>query len=160
MRLEEELSTEEVVKYIAPTLATLPYGQTQDKEILQGAIAVTDKRVVIVHKLHGAFKTITFDIAMVERVRSHSNTFQVGRIALDTNVGPVEFTASYKKEVIASISRELQETASAAKSSPGNAEPRRDDLLAQIARLAELHSSGILTDAEFSAKKTELLSRL
>lgn len=30
----------------------------------------------------------------------------------------------------------------------------------QIKKLAELHEKGILTDEEFSAKKTELLSRV
>ena len=30
----------------------------------------------------------------------------------------------------------------------------------QIRKLAELHEEGILTDEEFTAKKTELLSRL
>jgi hypothetical protein len=35
-----------------------------------------------------------------------------------------------------------------------------DMIFDQIRKLAELHQEGILTDDEFSAKKTELLSRL
>lgn len=35
-----------------------------------------------------------------------------------------------------------------------------DMTIDQIRRLAELHEEGILTDEEFTAKKTELLSRL
>ena len=35
-----------------------------------------------------------------------------------------------------------------------------EDILAAIERLAELHARGILTEAEFSAKKAELLDRL
>lgn len=35
-----------------------------------------------------------------------------------------------------------------------------DDIFAKIERLAELHGKGILTDQEFDAKKTDLLSRL
>ncbi len=34
------------------------------------------------------------------------------------------------------------------------------DALAQLERLAELHKKGVLSDAEFSAKKAELLSRI
>jgi Short C-terminal domain len=34
------------------------------------------------------------------------------------------------------------------------------DILAAIERLAELHARGVLTEAEFSAKKAELLDRL
>ena len=37
---------------------------------------------------------------------------------------------------------------------------RREDILTAIERLAELHARGILTEAEFSAKKAELLDRL
>ena len=36
----------------------------------------------------------------------------------------------------------------------------RQDILAAIERLGELKVRGILTEAEFSAKKAELLSRL
>ena len=35
-----------------------------------------------------------------------------------------------------------------------------DDVLATIERLAALHARGVLTDAEFSTKKAELLARL
>ena len=35
-----------------------------------------------------------------------------------------------------------------------------EDILAAIERLAELHARGVLTEAEFSAKKAELLDRL
>ena len=34
------------------------------------------------------------------------------------------------------------------------------DVTDQLRKLGELHAAGILTDAEFSAKKTELLDRL
>ncbi|MFJ3407881.1 SHOCT domain-containing protein [Promicromonospora sp. NPDC090134] len=34
------------------------------------------------------------------------------------------------------------------------------DVVEQIRKLKELHEAGILTDAEFSTKKTELLDRL
>ena len=35
-----------------------------------------------------------------------------------------------------------------------------DMVIDQIRKLADLHEQGILTDEEFSAKKTELLSRV
>ena len=37
---------------------------------------------------------------------------------------------------------------------------RHEDILTAIERMAELHARGILTEAEFSAKKAELLGRL
>jgi hypothetical protein len=43
---------------------------------------------------------------------------------------------------------------------PSRAAGGHDDILAAIERLAELHARGILTEAEFSTKKAELLARL
>ena len=43
--------------------------------------------------------------------------------------------------------------------SPGRA-TGSDDVIAAIEKLADLHSRGILTDAEFAAKKADLLERL
>lgn len=43
---------------------------------------------------------------------------------------------------------------------PHGAPPRETDILATIERLAELKEKGVLTEEEFAAKKSELLSRL
>ncbi len=45
-------------------------------------------------------------------------------------------------------------------SDSGSGGDSRNDPLAQLERVAELHRKGVLTDAEFSAKKAELLSRI
>lgn len=44
--------------------------------------------------------------------------------------------------------------------SPHRASTPADDILATLERLAELQRKGVLTDAEFAAKKAELLARL
>jgi hypothetical protein len=55
----------------------------------------------------------------------------------------------------------LDTTPSAAPSPPApRSAPAGDDLLSLIERLADLRQKNILTDAEFAAKKTELLGRL
>lgn len=41
-----------------------------------------------------------------------------------------------------------------------NASPAGDDVLSTLERLSDLHRKGVLTEAEFSAKKAELLARL
>jgi hypothetical protein len=38
--------------------------------------------------------------------------------------------------------------------------PAPEDITGQLKDLGELHSSGVLTDAEFESKKTDLLSRM
>jgi Short C-terminal domain len=55
-----------------------------------------------------------------------------------------------------------REPSAPAASSPATAAPANHgvDIVATIEKLAELHRKGILSDEEFTAKKTELLSRL
>ncbi|WP_419544798.1 SHOCT domain-containing protein [Methylobacterium oryzae] len=48
--------------------------------------------------------------------------------------------------------------AAAPSAAPDRSSP--DAILATIERLADLHARGVLTDAEFATKKTELLARL
>ena len=51
-------------------------------------------------------------------------------------------------------------TAAAAPATPPAANTSPGDALSILERLADLHARGILTDAEFQAKKTDLLARL
>jgi hypothetical protein len=48
----------------------------------------------------------------------------------------------------------------AAVDSAGSADTANNDVLAQIEKLSELNSKGILTDEEFVQKKADLLARL
>ena len=48
----------------------------------------------------------------------------------------------------------------AAKASAAPLSEQPTDLVDQLARLGKLHAAGVLTDAEFSAKKAEILARL
>jgi hypothetical protein len=50
-------------------------------------------------------------------------------------------------------------TNSAAASAPGSTPPN-PDVLEQLRKLGDLRKAGVLTDAEFEAKKAELLGRL
>ncbi len=46
------------------------------------------------------------------------------------------------------------------KAKPSKSGPTQDEIMDMIAELGDLHEKGILTDAEFEAKKTELLNRI
>jgi hypothetical protein len=54
----------------------------------------------------------------------------------------------------------MQKAAAEQEAATSEASAGREDILGAIERLAELHARGILTEAEFSAKKAELLGRL
>ena len=54
----------------------------------------------------------------------------------------------------------MHEAADEQQAATSNVSATHEEILAAIERMAELHARGVLTDAEFSAKKAELLGRL
>jgi hypothetical protein len=74
---------------------------------------------------------------------------------------PAGETSPPHAERLADVPREAAVTVPpAAPVHPRAPQPTADDPLALIERLAELHQRGILSDEEFTTKKTELLRRL
>jgi hypothetical protein len=73
-----------------------------------------------------------------------------------------EILVSYKKEVIQRIQTLFDEAIIKAKQAEqSSSAPISDNnITSQIQKLADLKDSGILTEEEFQAKKTELLSRI
>jgi hypothetical protein len=88
---------------------------------------------------------------------------RLGSLSFASQVGPVDVS---RLPVVSGVDedRASSEPSHKATAEPnaaaGDAGSRQQDILAAIERLRELKVRGILTDAEFSAKKAELLSRL
>jgi Short C-terminal domain len=87
----------------------------------------------------------------------------LGSLSFTSRLGPVELgrlpVVSGADEDRAS-SEPIHEPVAEPNAAASDAGFRQQDILAAIERLGELKVRGILTDAEFSAKKAELLSRL
>ncbi len=73
-------------------------------------------------------------------------------------------SGAIKREAVKSVQppdvATIGATAPASAGQTGGAVSRPDEVLSLIGKIAELRSKGLLTDAEFEAKKAELLSRL
>ncbi|WP_448255455.1 SHOCT domain-containing protein [Microbacterium aurum] len=156
-KLEEKLAADEAVIYIAPTNATVTTTASRKTEKLPGAIALTSKRVLFTYKVLLDHKTISVDLAQVHSVTSSGNSLTGGHIQILTVVNTIDFLVKYKKESIAAIQEAFEAAIAGAKAPQGAGSP---DVLAQIQKLAELHTAGVLTETEFSEKKAELLGRL
>lgn len=159
-KLEERLTPDETVIYIAPTNVTVTTTATRKTEKLPGAIALTSRRIIFTYKVLLDHKTISVDLAQVQSVNSRGNSMTGGHVEVLTMVNTIEFLVKYKKETIAAIQQAFETTIAAAKTPQVTAEPAQTDVLAQIQKLAELQAAGVLTEAEFAQKKAELLARL
>ena len=92
------------------------------------------------------------------------------RIEEHTGVNPEELEDDELEQAMADLNIESQpvtqedldqaagaEPAADSAVAPGSASAPADDYVAELEKLASLHDSGILTDAEFDAKKKQIL---
>ena len=71
--------------------------------------------------------------------------------------GPVANKQQQKDANQAAEQEAQQQAAAPPPAAPAPAAPAEDDQMAQLQKLAQLHSQGILTDEEFAASKAKIL---
>jgi hypothetical protein len=134
-------------------------------EISEGVAALTSRRVIF-------FKSGTFGDKLepipIDKVSSVES--ERGMLVLDATIHTsndslkLRFTDKPRgDELLLALQEILHKPAAAAVSTataPTLAQKAVDDPMAQIVKLGELRDAGVLTEAEFSAKKAELLSRI
>lgn len=125
-----------------------------------GIVALTDRRVIFfVSQLVGKERTEDFPLSKVSTVNWSKKRMKL------TDTGQIEIAGSgfaVAIEGVASVDgeamvRAIRERLAApvAPASTGSV-----DVADQIKKLADLRDAGVLTDAEFDAKKQELLGRI
>ena len=90
-KLEERLSPDETVIYIAPTNVKVTKTATGKTEMLPGAIALTSRRIIFTYKVLLDHKTISVDLAQVHSVNSRGDSITGGHIEVLTMVNTMEF---------------------------------------------------------------------
>jgi hypothetical protein len=136
-----------------------------------GMIAVTPARFISLSKAAWSDQTAEFPLTAIVSVGSErellSNELTVrlhsGQTSTYTNVDDLPaFTNTLRTAVRNATPPTPTPTATPAPApAPQQSPPApQQDVLAQIAKLADLHAAGILTADEFQSKKTELLNRL
>lgn len=122
-------------------------------------LLVTDKRVIFWAR--GLFKT-SIDAFFYDHISSAEETtrmFFPGEIVLDVKGTKERFRFIPSQDVPKAIQL-IREQIRKSKIKGPAAQHEGESIPDQIRKLAELRDSGILTEEEFSAKKTELLKRM
>ena len=83
---------------------------------------------------------------------------QETRVEAERSFGDIPAPAASSDD--AGVSLSPATSAVTADTAPSRTNESATELLALLEKLAQLHSAGVLTDEEFSTKKTELLARL
>jgi hypothetical protein len=126
-----------------------------------GMVAITDSRLILIGK--AVFSNQVNEIPLTAVVTlGMEQEFMRNELALNlrsgqtVRLGNVDDIASFA-DTLRDAVRQANTPSPAPQAAPA---PPQPDVLDQLAKLADLHTAGVLTDDEFQTKKTELLNRL
>lgn len=156
-RAEEQLGSDEIVLYIAPTNAVIYTGLSKKK--VSGVVVITNKRVFLYSKILFSVTIESFNMKDLNSIDSSSNGLTGSTIKLHTNTKSMEILVSYKASIAEKIIKLLDTTMNEAKNNNGNKNTSVDSI-EQIRKLSELKDQGILTQEEFEKKKQDLLGKI
>ncbi|WP_099468128.1 SHOCT domain-containing protein [Konateibacter massiliensis] len=162
-QLEQKLSETEEVKYIAPTNAIITTIGTRKVEKLPGVFALTTQRILFAYRAGLSHSFYTCDLSEIKMVNCSGNGLTGGHVEIFTFIKTFDILVKYKKSIIQDIQRTFDETIEQHKQIPSltvSVVSQGDDIVTQIQKLSYLKDNGIITDEEFSIKKSELLSRM
>ena len=128
-----------------------------------GVLAVTNERVIWYHAAPIGRTLIDQRHERISSVKAHKGV--VGA-SLVINAGGDEWSLRnvYPKQAVDQIAAVIRDQANDSHNPtaqhPPPIHPAQPDVMDQLKKLGELRDAGVLTDEEFEAKKTDLLSRL
>lgn len=133
-----------------------------------GLLAVTDRRILFVDEGVVRSRLEEFHYSRISSAQRHTKLMSASVTFITSgNKATIKDILSKDRaeEIVSYVSRRITgdtECASAPQAAPasGEATDASDDPLATIKQLADLRDAGALSDAEFEAKKAELLGRI
>ena len=128
------------------------------ESVRSGIFVVTEKRAVFFGKKLGGYDLESFPLSKISAIEMSEHWFRGPAINLKMSGNTAKMThlnEGNPTELVKYVRDNMGET---------RTEPQAtfvtDDIPAQIQKLATLMEAGILTEAEFTAKKTELLAKM
>ena len=160
------LADDETILFITITNIIISYSTTGRTESLPGVLFLTDKRVFFNFRALGNFSSESMPLDEIRSINYYGNGITGNHIEIHGLIKTYNFTVTYKKDITQLIVQEFESAINNYKSQQAalNNTPQSNapqpDIADQIKKLAQLRDEGILTEEEFQAKKTDLLSRM
>jgi hypothetical protein len=133
---------------------------SREAGLATGIVVLTDQRLLYVQEGPLFKHSEDFPLDKITSVQWSSGPF-FGKLTISASGSQGVIDNLEKQDGMAicdAVRARLTEPRQA--STDGDRSTAGPDVLDQLARLGELHSAGVLTDAEFTAKKAELLRRI
>lgn len=124
----------------------------------QGMLVLTSRRLFFFDKNLLGSRIEEFDLSAITSVGQSKAIGGEGiNISISGRSAEIKQVAHGRSDVFIQALRQVKEASGLPSASP---QPYKPDLADQIRKLAELRNDGILSDAEFDAKKADLLGRI
>ena len=125
-------------------------------DVRRGIFIVTEKRVVFFAKWLMGYDLESFPLSKISAIEiSKSLMGKSINMKMPGNTVEIKWIQSGEPNKLVAYVRENM-----GEETPVRPDPASEDILAQIQKLAALKDQGILTEDEFTAKKTELLAKM
>ena len=133
------------------------------KTVKNGILAVTSKRVIQFGKRFSGYNLETFPLDKISAIEVSKGL--MGKkitIKMSGNASEMKWITQGDPDGLVCLVREKMDTQTSASQSSSRQliQNGSSEIPEQIKKLSELRDNGIQTDAEFTAKKQELLSRM
>jgi len=132
----------------------------KDDSLTDGVMLVTDQRVIRMAKFWFQESVRAIPIEKISSVQTRKGL--LGLVAVEVITANEEFEVRVHKDVAAALVRAIEEQREkkSAGNAPATVATQVDDPLEMIEKLASLRDRGILSDAEFEKKKSDLLDKI
>jgi hypothetical protein len=133
------------------------------ESIRKGILAATDRRMLFFAKKVGGYDLESFPYGNISSLEQGKELMKGGTLKFFASGNTVTMKwINTRKNNLGEFMTLVQSRMNEAKSSPSppSADPGGMDIADQIKKLADLRDAGVLSEDEFSVKKTELLKRL
>ena len=148
------LHADERVLFVTPTNIVVTTTNTRKKDRLPGVVFLTDKRLVFHFKALASFSTEIVPLEEIRSMNCSGNGLSGGHVEIHTLTKSFDILVSYKKDTIQNIQRVFESARGAVPAPAGTSAVSEADELAKFKRLLD---DGVITAAEFEAKKKQIL---
>lgn len=151
---EALLHADERVLFVTPTNIVVTTTNTRKKDRLPGVVFLTDKRLVFQFKALASFSSEVVPLEEIRSLNCNGNGLTGGHVEIHTMTKSFDILVSYKKDAIQNIQRVFENARNAVPAPSGAPAVSEADELAKFKKLLD---DGVITAAEFEAKKKQIL---
>ena len=163
---EKALDENETVLFAQITNLFVEYIGMSKKEKYLVTVFLTDKKILLTSQLSKAIFSETIQLNEIISIHCLANKFIGGYLEIQCSTKMYSIEVAGTSDILKKIHEEFETAINnyKAQQSTQSSHPQpnssQSDIADQIEKLAQLRDKGIITEEEFQAKKTDLLSRM